>query len=298
MPYGIYQPRRWKQQPRGPVGIDWSHSSARGLDLLVNAVGPAAVLASQRSQRVLQFENVFNPSASPTITASPWGAAVALRDARANPADFGVVTAANNTTPLTMLVATRQVGLAGAGSVPVFGRGQDGSGSGWNVAINFEESGGQRLSANAVYTDGGAAGYSATDTVSVVNRWVIAAAVFVPFDGFKLYIDGRLGASYTNATKGTFRGSTKGYLLGGNAGGQEAFSNRQAMGDFALFAAWTRALPEAEVVELSRNPWQIFRPLRPIIYSLPSASAVPTLSAATAVNITSSSAQPRVTVTF
>ena len=45
------------------------------------------------------------------------------------------------------------------------------------------------------------------------------------------------------------------------------------------------------------NPWQFFRPARPIIYSLP-ASGIPVLSGSTVIDIGQTSARPRVTVTF
>lgn len=46
-----------------------------------------------------------------------------------------------------------------------------------------------------------------------------------------------------------------------------------------------------------KNPWQLFTPERRVSYFFP-ASGIPTLSAATAVSITSTTATPRVTVTF
>lgn len=69
-------------------------------------------------------------------------------------------------------------------------------------------------------------------------------------------------------------------------------------GSILLAAIWNRSMSQAEANSITENPWQLFKPARPIIYSISSASAAPTLSLATAVNITSSSAQPRVTVTF
>lgn len=51
--------------------------------------------------------------------------------------------------------------------------------------------------------------------------------------------------------------------------------------------------------ELSRNPWQLFRASpRRLYFDVPSSSPVPTLSAATAINVTSSSFEPRVSYAF
>lgn len=59
-------------------------------------------------------------------------------------------------------------------------------------------------------------------------------------------------------------------------------------------AAWT----DAQVQSFLENPFQLFRPLRPILYSFPSGSTAPTLSAATVIDVGTTSARPRVTVTF
>ncbi len=61
--------------------------------------------------------------------------------------------------------------------------------------------------------------------------------------------------------------------------------------------AFRRALTDAEMVSYTANPWQLFTPERRVTYFFP-ASGIPTLSAATAVSIGSTTATPRVTVTF
>ena len=58
---------------------------------------------------------------------------------------------------------------------------------------------------------------------------------------------------------------------------------------FSLVVAWDRALSDAEVAEISQNPWQLFRadPVR--IYSLPSGAI--TINSLTASNITQTGAR-------
>ena len=67
--------------------------------------------------------------------------------------------------------------------------------------------------------------------------------------------------------------------------------------NYLLGAVWKRALSTSELLSLSANPWQLFAPERRVSYFFP-ASGIPTLSAATAVSIGSTTATPRVTVTF
>lgn len=68
--------------------------------------------------------------------------------------------------------------------------------------------------------------------------------------------------------------------------------------EIALTALWSRALSEAEAMELIANPWQLFRadPIR--FYSLPSGPIIPTLSGLTTSNITSSGARHSLTLTY
>lgn len=64
---------------------------------------------------------------------------------------------------------------------------------------------------------------------------------------------------------------------------------------FSLVVAWDRALSDAEVAEISANPWQLFRadPIR--IYSLPSGAI--TLNSLTMSAITQTTARATLSVT-
>ena len=70
-------------------------------------------------------------------------------------------------------------------------------------------------------------------------------------------------------------------------------------GKIAVWGIWDRALSDGEIMSLYVNPWQLFAPRR--IY-IPTATAAgythPTLSLATATEITATSFKPRVTYTF
>ena len=103
----------------------------------------------------------------------------------------------------------------------------------------------------------------------------------------RLYVNGALVVSATI----TYNGSQ---FIGTDPTG--IFATRES--PHALIgAAWDRVLSELEIAALSENPWQLFRAPRPIIYSLP-ASGTPTLSAATVIDIGTTSARPRVTITI
>lgn len=68
-----------------------------------------------------------------------------------------------------------------------------------------------------------------------------------------------------------------------------------SLADFAMFAVWNRALRAAEAVSWTRDPWQLVRTRRVFIPVAGAAAAAPTLITASAINIGSTYATPRVT---
>lgn len=64
-------------------------------------------------------------------------------------------------------------------------------------------------------------------------------------------------------------------------------------------ALYDRVVADFELLELLRNPWQIFKPRNQVLYfDVPTGYSIPTLSAAMATSITATSAVPQVTLTF
>lgn len=101
----------------------------------------------------------------------------------------------------------------------------------------------------------------------------------------RLYRDGAiLSSTQTFTSIGNWYDSAQEATIGRLGGAYE--SGRAT--PFALVAVWDRALSDAEVAEISANPWQLFRadPIR--IYSLPSGAI--TLNSLTASNITQTGA--------
>lgn len=86
----------------------------------------------------------------------------------------------------------------------------------------------------------------------------------------RLYLDGAiLSSTQTFTSIGNWYDSAQEVTIGRLGGAYEAGRSTP----FALVAVWDRALSDAEVAEISANPWQLFRadPIR--IYSLPSGGA-------------------------
>jgi hypothetical protein len=96
---------------------------------------------------------------------------------------------------------------------------------------------------------------------------------------------------------GTYTATAKGDVSGLFFGGESTDdSSSYFTGSMSLYMDWARVLTDVEAICLSANPWQLFTTRRKL---LPAGAAItsPTLTAAQAFNITSSSAQARVTFT-
>lgn len=111
----------------------------------------------------------------------------------------------------------------------------------------------------------------------------------------RVYVDGVLGASGTAGNRVMSSTSTQSLYIGNNVTAANPYAGYQA-----LTAIWNRQLTDEEVWVVSQNPWQLFDPQQ-IIIPTPAAAAGythPTLSAATAIDVTATSFKPRVTYTF
>lgn len=80
--------------------------------------------------------------------------------------------------------------------------------------------------------------------------------------------------------------------------GTDQENNGPLNGACGLVPIWGRALSEQELHSFTLNPWQLFEPRRIFVPMFVASSGVPVLSAATAFNVTATTAQPRVTITF
>ena len=74
-----------------------------------------------------------------------------------------------------------------------------------------------------------------------------------------------------------------------------AANNDYFNGDISIARFWNRALRSDEVSALSANPWQLFQPRRIYIPTATAAASAPTITALSAIGITATSAQPRIT---
>jgi len=74
-------------------------------------------------------------------------------------------------------------------------------------------------------------------------------------NGAKLFVNGKIAASATTQDLGLFSNGTHALFISDRSGAPEDSNDRTP----AMFGAvWSRGLSDAEMAELSKNPWQLF----------------------------------------
>ncbi len=132
----------------------------------------------------------------------------------------------------------------GTGNNYAFGRGRDGSGSGWSLYLYAGSNGAAQT---AVVTDTpSTAGYTAKGTTVLrADTWHHVMAVWVPGSGISLYVDG-VHQKTASTTSTNLRTSTVGSRLG-------RVNDLYYNGSIDEFAIWTRALSATEIYNLYKN---------------------------------------------
>jgi hypothetical protein len=266
MPFGILQPGRWRRQPQGRVEIDWANPLARGLVAAWSGATPDINLVTRGQVTV---------SGTRTIEVGPRGRAL---KSTAGSGDYVqlLTDAETPTSQYAVTVLYRKTDTTNRVST-AFG---DSANASFHIYLPFSD--------GVVYFDFGGTSGSRRLTASGLafgdDVWTFQAADA----GLQIWQNGVPRASNSAGVLTTNIGAFWiGRAFGANAD--------NALTTLALLH--TRGLSSGEVAQLHDNPWQVLRPRRLIIYSLP-ASGIPVLSGSTVIDIGQTSARPRVTITY
>lgn len=268
--------QRWRRQPQGPVAVDWGNPLARGL---LGAWSPVGIDHAR---------GVAATSLSATRRGSRLGRVLSFSGG-SEVAQFGSYSVGVDAyTAFTLLI-------------PNFASSSNSRQGIWHFQTSV---GSVQDRLRLIYLDAANGFYLDTNAGYAFRT----APTFVAGDSLMLCVrksPGPVCDFFVNnvklaTTQVVFSGE-----LGGPSGNVqlwlgddvESSTGWRLDGGIAFHVHWTRALHDAEIAEATANPYQLFRAPRPIIYSLPS-STVPVLSAATAIDIGSTSARPRVTITI
>lgn len=262
--------RPWTRQPQQRCSLDWCNPINRGLveaynwidkvDLVAQrgAITDYAVAAIGPAGRAVTFSAELH-----VITGKQWNGAT----------NWTFLTVALPDTSKTAAISFSQA-TSGGQSYLLFNTNSGyGSSAGYFGFGSGATSGGSAITAVA----GGIVAYPAT-------------YIGTQSDQRRIYRDGVLLG--TGASGGiTVSGSPHKTCLNGIDGyGGWASSGSK----YFLTMIWDRALSPAEIARIGANPWQLFQPRRIYIPTATAAASAPTITALSAIGITATSAQPRI----
>ena len=253
----------WTEQPQGPVEVDWGNPLAQGL---------VYADAGTRSNK-----NVYGVDTRTTPTSKGL-------------ANRFVAGASSVETPLKTHAANRTYFFVAQSDGNSLGRLFDKRVSGAQVEIAFVS--GLALTYERVFAGGTNTFGGPSITYGVPFSAAIRYSTQTP-TSCSISVNGV--SSYPTAS---FSGATTDNADAYVIGNRKNDNLRPWNGWVGVSLIWDRILTDAEIASLTENPWQIFAPRTQRILSPAAASAYPTLSAATLFNITSTTATPRVTLTF
>lgn len=225
-------------QPQGYVQIDWSNPITRGLVAWINPAvkdWPITVGKPTFAPRPAGMAMIANGSSLVTKLTPAFGSAATIfylgtvdgtTSANQNLFALGTSGAGNQ----TFTLQSAQHALSGSATI----RGINGGGATQRVFASFPT--------NSVFSS----------PIAVVARYSGSA-------NLDLFVNGKIDNGTLNLSgfSGAASGLNNASLLGINRG-TDAFASGSQFGSLGL--AWNRPLSNAEILSISRNPWQIFLP--------------------------------------
>lgn len=237
----IILPRRWTQQPTGPVEIDWTDPLTLGLQ---EALHPTFQFDAVRRIPLLGGGSV---TAEPTVAkfglARQFGTNRRLSTVATNQLSDAIL-------PRTLFLQHQVV----SGIQTLMSRAQP-AGTPSEVLTTTTLGGtGYRYHRQV---GGASVGNSLFPIVSNVISNIVITNDGVTDSNTALYENG-VSKTRTGIAAGTLTAATltEKIYLGTNSSGAAAANTKMS-----LFLVWTRILTLAEIKEISRNPWQIFKPI-------------------------------------
>ena len=246
----IIIPSRWTRQPTTPVEVDWSHPLARGLE---NCLLPVFALANFGKQGTVTGTKQ---------SIAPWGNARGFYTTDGVGTGDRITFAGNNpvATGKRTVLAQYLYHTTGGGSV---GRIYNRSAAGTNAAsevLRIRTANGLDYGRHVGGADVSAS-YWAAPSIDVAHTSVVTSDGVTRANS-RHYMDGALQTRLGDgATISTAQAATNVLAIGNAANGNAGFD-----GKISLVVLWKTEFSAAEALELTINPWQIFKPLVRRIY--------------------------------
>jgi hypothetical protein len=137
-------------------------------------------------------------------------------------------------------------------------------------------------------------GFIPSGGLSATLGWHTIAVTITAGGTVKIYLDGVSQGLTPGVYSNGATTQTAAYVLGNRSTDNARVWNGQ-LGDLLIF---DRVATDAEILSLQNNQYQIYKSTPRRLWVFGTSNAIPTLSAATAVNITSTTATPQCVLTF
>jgi hypothetical protein len=240
----LFLPSRFSRQPQAATAIDWGNPLTRGLVLDWSAVNP---LVNQ-----VDGQRVVGVSPSP-INALQVGRARDFTNAVDGDTSWGAsYWPLSGATQFTVEAYFRQTATSSyANLVSKFA-------AGGPLFLRIEASGQIGVGSNNIgFFAGSPNSYS-------LNSWTYVCATY--FNGFfTIYVNGKLDLTSSQLIVTGLGATSENLQIGQGTGGGAGGAPKA---DIAFARLRKVALSPAEIWALSQNPYQIFRPTRPVFFSL------------------------------
>jgi len=245
----LFLSRRWRQQPRTPVQINYGGPLAVGLEI---ALVPATTVLVDSSAEPIVFSTIRSGSAR-----------LFSKSAQALQSFVLPRSISSNNWTLLQEVSPTPDGAAFSATGGIF------SSSTERIHIHYKA-----YPTNAVGVDARPyfADANSDQTLPTSGeRLILGTTINSSRLQLSTYVNGSLAAG-TKTTVSTSAISVNSIELFRKQFGGGGSDLMAAGSTSAFFFVWSRALSDAEMRAASENPWQIFKPQQTVFYSLPSGS--------------------------
>jgi hypothetical protein len=251
-----FLPRRWRRQPQGAVTLDTSHPLLRG------AVFVGAVLNGTAWEYVRNRRLGFNGASAASVSATSNERAAILEQSTSDSVFLASSAELNVTGDVTLLY--RFLFTSASANGAHFGKTTGNGTTATPFGVDFSSGQTRFIRSNSGfrYFDFSAVPFNRTNTCLLATSEDITTQPVVYNNGVFLSLITQVGTG-----TGVSTGNANQMRMGArndNAVRQTGFAN--------LGIVWARRLTEGEAFEMTYAPWQVFRPHRARVYSLPSAA--------------------------
>lgn len=247
--------RRWRRQPTGAVVLDFSNPLLRD----VRFVG--ALLNGNAWDAFRNRRGTYSGSAVPSVNALAQETAAFVEQSTISSVDFASSNDTNVTGEVTLLYRFLYTSASSSGAH--FGKNTSNGTTATPFGFDFTPSLGRSIRSNTDFRYHDSAtgfAHNVLNTALVAAPADIAVAPRFFRNGVKLGLGASVGSGSGAATT-----NSNPVKMGARIDAtirQTGFAN--------LGIVWSRQLTDGEAAEITYAPWQIFKPLRARVYSLPS----------------------------